>query len=802
MAAFHFSAKIHSRSDGRSAIRSAAYRAAERLYDARAGLWEDYTTKDDVIESAILAPEGSPAWVQDRSELWNRAEGAERRRDAQVATEYEINLPRELSDEENWQLICDFARKHLVAHGRVCDLNMHLGEASDGGRHPHVHVLMPTRDLAGERFGDKHADCSWKTFVKRRDRLHELREVWCDFARERAHELGHDLGPEWDHRSFEARGIDLEPQPKRGATAQRLDRQQGDGTADRTQELLATQRRNGDTLLRHPSIALEVLTERTSTFSEADLARYIHRHCADDQFAAIMAVAKPLAVEVGRDMHGRQRFSTQAMIALEARMVENAAAMAEDHAHTVRRGRVADLRDTSLSDEQRAAAAHLLTAGDLACLTGYAGSGKSTLLAAVRAAWEAEGYTVRGAALSGIAAEGLRTGSGIEARTIASLTRAWERDTERLGDKDVLVVDEAGMIGSRQLADLVARCRDAGAKLVLVGDPEQLQAIAAGAAYRTIAERVGTQELTEIWRQRAGWMQDATRAFADGRTADALGAYRDAGCLHERGTDDDARLHLAECWQASRMARPDASRIMLAHTNRDVAQLNAIARDLLRADGQLGPEEHMLETNSGQRGFATGDRLLFRRNDRAMDVRNGTIGTVAELEHGRVAVRLDDGRMVAFDPTLYRDTDHGYAVTIHKAQGVTMDESFILATRGFDRHLTYVSGTRHRSDMTMVWSREAFADERELFAVLRRERAKDTTLDYTLDEAGPLLREAPLEYPAPRPTDEFMRAHQPHRTEPTERDEIVAAWEAWGQESENPERTWERQRSRDRGLER
>ena len=743
MAAFHFSAKIHTRAKGASAVRSAAYRAGERLFDERAGHYEDYTRKGDVLETAILAPPGAAAWVQDRNELWNRAEATEKRRDSQVAQELEINLPRELDDDANWQLVCDFAREHLVAHGRICDIAFHKRDAADGSAHPHAHILMPVRELTTEGFGDKHPDCSWKTFVKRRDRLGELRAVWCDFARARSRDMGHDLGPDWDHRSFEARGINLEPQPKRGATAQRLDREAGPGgtTADRTNELLATQRRNGERLLRDPSIASAALTQQHSTFTDADLARYIHRYSTDDQFAAIMAAARPFAVAVGQDMHGRTRFSTAEMVTLELRMVENATAMANSESHSVRRSRIADLRG-SLSADQAAAAAHLLTAGDLACVTGYAGSGKSTLLRAARAAWEAEGYNVRGAALSGIAAEGLRTGSAIDARTVASLTRAWERGSEQLTANDILVVDEAGMIGSRELAGLVVRCRDAGAKLVLVGDPEQLQAIGAGAAYRAIAERVGAQNLTEIWRQRDDWQKAATRAFADGHTRAALSHYRDAGCIIARDSDDDARLHLVERWQQSRLERSDRSRIMLAHTNKDVEALNAIARDVLRAEAQLGVDELTLATNFGQKAFAAGDRLLFRRNDRGMDVRNGTIGTIVKLDSGSVAVKLDDGRKVAFDPTIYRDIDHGYAVTVHKAQGVTVDESYVLATRSFDRHLAYVAGTRHRDSMTMVWSREAFADERELSASLSRERRKDTSLDYR-EEARPEVTALP-----------------------------------------------------------
>ena len=136
MAAFHFTAKIHSRSAGRNAVRSAAYRAGERLRNDREAKFEDYTAKADVIEAAILAPAGSPAWAFQREDLWNRVEGRENRKDAQVAQELEINLPRELSDDENWRLITDFAARHLVAHGRVCDIAFHRHDGVDGESHP------------------------------------------------------------------------------------------------------------------------------------------------------------------------------------------------------------------------------------------------------------------------------------------------------------------------------------------------------------------------------------------------------------------------------------------------------------------------------------------------------------------------------------------------------------------------------------------------------------------------------------------------------------------------------------------
>ena len=174
--------------------------------------------------------------------------------------------------------------------------------------------------------------------------------------------------------------------------------------------------------------------------------------------------------------------------------------------------RQAAVAASTLGQEQAHAFLSVTRARDLAVVVGYAGTGKSTMLGVARQAWEAEGYRVRGAALSGIAAEGLEGGSGIASRTLASLELAWSKEHDLLARGDVLVVDEAGLIGSRQMERVLAAVRNAGAKIVLVGDPEQLQAIEAGAAFRAIAERVGVAEITEVRRQRAAWQQEAVGA--------------------------------------------------------------------------------------------------------------------------------------------------------------------------------------------------------------------------------------------------------------------------------------------------
>lgn len=156
---------------------------------------------------------------------------------------------------------------------------------------------------------------------------------------------------------------------------------------------------------------------------------------------------------------------------------------------------------------------------------------------------------------------------------------------------------------------------------------------------------------------------------------------------------------------------------MLAHTRADVHELNETARARLRAEGALG--EHIsVQTNRGQRELAEGDRFLFLRNERSLGVKNGMLGTVEKIDCEVITVRADDGRQLRVDTAEYKDFDHGYAVTIHKAQGVTVSQSFVFASEGFDRHLSYVSGSRHRDDLTIFYSEERFKTPADFARVL------------------------------------------------------------------------------------
>ncbi|WP_394443436.1 Ti-type conjugative transfer relaxase TraA (plasmid) [Sphingobium naphthae] len=730
MAIYHFSAKVISRANGSSAVASAAYRSASELYDDRLGRIQDFSNKAGVVHSEIMLPQGAPERLNDRTTLWNEVEAGEKRKDAQLAREVEFSIPREMNQSQGMQLARDFVEKQFVERGMVADLNVHWDMGKDGQPKPHAHVMLSMREIGPEGFGRKVRE--WNSTAL----LQEWREAWADHVNERLSEL--DIDARIDHRTLEAQGIDLEPQHKIGPMGVRRELEGEDHR--RADDHLRIARENGDKIIANPDIALDAITRQQATFTRRDLAQFAFRHSdGKDQFARVMSAVRssPELVALGRDGHGDDRFTSRDMIDTEQRLERAGDRLADRAGHGLSAASQMGGRDTAesgslaLGSQQKDALAHITGQNDLAIVVGYAGTGKSTMLGVARDEWERAGYQVRGAALSGIAAEGLEGGSGIASRTITSMEYQWGQGRELLTNRDVLVIDEAGMIGTRQMERVLSEAERAGAKVVLVGDAEQLQAIEAGAAFRTLAERHGAAEINEVRRQHEDWQKDATRALATGRTGEAIHAYADHGMVHAAETREQARAELVEGWDRARVADPNKTRIILTHTNAEVRDLNLAARDRLRGTAELGPDVRV-SAERGAREFATGDRIMFLKNERGLGVKNGTLGKVERVSPDSMAVRLDDGRSVAFDLKDYAHVDHGYAATIHKSQGVTVDQGHVLAMPGMDRHSAYVALSRHRDGVQLHYGRDDFADQRQLSRTLSRERAKDMASDYPM----------------------------------------------------------------------
>jgi Ti-type conjugative transfer relaxase TraA len=449
------------------------------------------------------------------------------------------------------------------------------------------------------------------------------------------------------------------------------------------------------------------LTEQASTFDRRDVLRAwasAHRDGADVQRLEQLTdrwLASDRAVRLEDDgprTHlGGARYSTPELVALEQRLITDAAERRRAGVARVDPAAATAALDTrpDLGGEQAAMAARLTTSGQgVEVVRAAAGTGKTHALAAARDRWEADDVRVFGTALSARAALELENLAGIDSATIASVLRDFDQG-QGLASGSVLIVDEAGMVGSRTIDRLARHAAEADAKLVLVGDDRQLPEIDAGGAFRGLAERLGAIELHQVRRQHADWDREALAELRDGDVRAWADAYRDHGRIVARPTARELRAALVDdWWEAARTGDQDA--VMIAHRRRDVAELNALAHARMQRDGRLGDDELV----TGERSFAVGDRVIARRNDRRAGVVNGTRGEVVGVDQERRTLTLRTAR----DAELrlegsYLDEgwlEHGYALTAHAAQGATVDRSFVLGSDELYREWGYAALSRHR----------------------------------------------------------------------------------------------------------
>ena len=478
------------------------------------------------------------------------------------------------------------------------------------------------------------------------------------------------------------------------------------------------------------------LTERASTFTRRDVLRAIAeqhpdgapRHCIEalaDDFLDSPAVVPVVDADVrlchrdvvrrpdGRLVSGdpnEARYSTPTLLAIEHRLVDTAVDRADAGAGIARvdvLDAVIDERaqlGTPLGEDQEALVRQLTTSGaGVGVVVAKAGTGKTFSLDAARDAWERSGFRVIGAALAGEAADELQRGSGITSTTIDRLLWDLEhgRHSRGLPRNTVLVVDEAAMVGTRKLAELDAYAVGANAKLVLVGDTRQLPEIDAGGFLRGLSRRVPTQTLSDNRRQRHGWDRDALDELRSGSPGAFMAAYRERGRFVTGPNAAQVRGQMvADWWAAFRTEGPEA--LMSAPRRADVDDLNRQARRRMAEEGRLqGPTLHI-----DNRPFQRGDLVMTRVNDSSIGVRNGTKGWVDAVDPATSSLRMTtlDGNRVTlgveyFEKAGGRDraaVQHGYAATIHKAQGKSAEHSFVLGDDSVFRELAYSAASRHR----------------------------------------------------------------------------------------------------------
>jgi Ti-type conjugative transfer relaxase TraA len=767
MANYHLTVKAVSRNSGGSCVASLAYRSASMLVDQRTGETHDYRSKENVEYVEIVVSNNAPLWIKELSDKCNIDreatlqrlsdifEAAEKRKDAQVYREIEFALPRELSKEQNITWARELIHDTCVAKGMVAIMNYHFDfDEKTGEEKPHCHVLLSTRVPTESGF----------SHVKQRDwnkveLVNEWREQYA--AHQNAALKEHGFEVRVDHRSNTDRGLEeIEPQPKRNRAILWMT-ERGLKT-DKQSAFDVVRLKNQFKILKNPELVLSIVTSNHSTFTTKDIAKVLNRYIDDpEEFQNLYDRLKTSKELVHLDNHkGEEVFTTREMLRIEMSLVDRAESFAAQKTHPVNAEFVLSAiaaqnkkldQHGGLSVDQITAIRHMLSPDQISCVVGFAGAGKTTSLEAAKEAWNQAGYKVVGLAPTGRAADNMAT-NGIRAMTVHRFLHAQAQGREKLTSKGIIVLDEAGMLDSRRFAELLSIAEKTGAKIIPMGDANQLQAVEAGPAFRLLTNRVKPVVLETIVRQKEDWQREATRLFGSLNTRQAIELYLDKGAFktieesspNVKDTRSNTKRALIDAWARDRMANSTHTHIMLAFTNKDTSSLNEQARQVMREQGVLTGKDFIYKTchleldDFGKetrryvnKAFARGDRLLFTRNDNGLEVKNGTLGTIVNLDQNKIVVKTDETeKMILFAPKLYPFIANGWATTIHKAQGVSVDHVKLLASYEQYRNLTYVGMSRHRHTLEVFGSSLDFCRPETYVDRLSRIQEKLSGVDY------------------------------------------------------------------------
>jgi conjugative relaxase-like TrwC/TraI family protein len=685
-----------------------------------------------IITNRTQGPDGAWRTLDSRDLLNHRATA-----DAMYRAAYQAELTRTLGI--RWEASDRWGNRAMV--GMPEELRRGFSK-----RHEQISAELQRQEASG-----KHRTARLVQMVvhaTRPPKSNETPETLYGRWRQEARALGYE--PERLVREVTGRGRSREQDP--AGTAGRPQRSGGTtaGQAEVRTTMAGLPERTITTMFDRLA-SPEGLTEQASTFTRPQVLCAVGRELPAEAAgtvgpAELEALADRFLAEravsmVSEHAIGERHYATPELLTVEQRLIDAAVSRTGEQtgtcSHDTLRATLA--AHPTIGEDQAAVVRDITRSGQgVSVVVGKAGTGKTYALGVARHAWQLDGYRVLGAAPTGIATVCLDAEGFEHSRTVdsllgeldqehaatgrrrprereAQLTRKRQlsgrdraqdgQDEDLLDSRTVLVVDEAGMLGSRKLARLLDYAQDAGSKVVLVGDDKQLASIEAGGGFRGLRLRLGASTLTQNRRQAEPWEREAVEHLREGDIEMAMAAY----CEHERlvATETPGQLKetmLTDWWRSFQ----EGNRVViLAYCRDEVDQFNTACQQLRAANGHLGDERLQVRNRS----FAVGDQVVCGKNAlRSLGVANASRGQVIALdcEQRSMTLKLEDGREVTL-PGAYLDerpawwlrgnperrtVDLAYATTGHKSQGITRDEVLVRVTSAEDRQWLHVAGSR------------------------------------------------------------------------------------------------------------
>ncbi len=446
------------------------------------------------------------------------------------------------------------------------------------------------------------------------------------------------------------------------------------------------------------------------------------------------------------DPSGRDKYSTRTMMAIEKRVHDIIRSRSDEGLHVIPQkdvDKIVKKQFPTIAPEQRVALdAATGSRSGVTLIQGVAGAGKSFTMAAVRQVFEEHSYRVQGLSPTNKAARELSRSTGnMPANSIESFLFRLQAGTMHLTRKDVLIIDEAGMAGSRRFDRLMQQAQTAGAKIILLGDAKQIQPIEAGQMFGEMHRRFGRSELKHVIRQTDREEAEAYLRLRNGtkpKDFEETLSYLSAKGRHYMGADSESTIRkVVEDALAYQTANPGKDSLIIASRNESVDRINRMVRAEYKESGRLKDSKEFAFKDGRSVDLAVGDQIIFTANLKAAGIYNSDLATVSRINGTRITALRSDQKEVHFDLKNFQGVSHGYAITSHKSQASTVDRSFVYADGPFmDKEKIYVSLTRGRQG-NMLYSDRAslgqisYEQRRELKKLSPKDREKILEREYT-----------------------------------------------------------------------
>ena len=726
-----------SRSSGGNACRSSAYNARSKIMDERTGEVFDFSDRSGNVYHEVLMPEHVDKKFKDISVLANEVEKVEKRKDSQIYIEWVLALPKE--EEVTLEMKKELVYKFIEYKGWIRErigVQIDIHEPDQDETNWHAHLLVTTRrfnkdGIEFERL--KARDLQPKVVNKKV--IEETKDsiAWTNMQNKHYRDYGLIIR------------VDLPYEITQEHVGPVRMRSVFNRAAERNEE----RRIANIKYLNSGKRVLEHVSKHMSVFNRGDLERALK--IIDDKERREQLVEKALSSKslvTLYDDTGKETgyFTTKHVRNEEKKLLRLSDYISQAGNNLERANRKANsivkdlLREqtSDLNDEQKASLKHLLIGNSgIRILKRRAGTGKSRVLGRLCSIYKAAGVNIIGIAPTHKARMELAGKGFARTDTIKGMLFKLYNYRFDLPNNSAVVVDEAGMIGNDDFSELLRVCASRKCNLILAGDERQLTSVQRGGMFEVFAENYGYSLLSDIQRQEKAWARNVAMAFSNGEVSSGVKILEDQGAIKVAANKADSMQELLKDWNED--GEVLENKLIIAVKNKDVEALNAGAREYLKLAGRLTGEE----ISVGGRHYMKGDRIIITETNKKLGLNNGDFAEILEVSKerfiikagaskpGRVSKGVNDNLLeLAFDPRKYNGFSHGYATTIFKAQGASINEVYILHDGFAGIRNSYVALSRCINGMRMYVNQQATRGINQLIKQLSYDPEKSSSISY------------------------------------------------------------------------